>query len=41
MIFRARLNLLLGGVPEAEQPLAKAAVWRTLEQIPPMIEGMV
>ena len=34
-------NLLLAGVPETEQPLTKAAISRTLEQIPVMLEGMV
>ena len=34
-------NLLLAGVPETEQPLTKAAIARTLEQIPAMLDGMV
>jgi len=34
-------NLLLANTPAAEQALTKAAVSRTLEQIPVMLEGMV
>jgi len=34
-------NLLLADTPESEQALVKAAVSRTLEQIPVMLEGMV
>ena len=34
-------NLLLAKTPEAEQALVKAAISRTLEQIPSMLEGMV
>jgi HD-like signal output (HDOD) protein len=34
-------DVLLAGVPENERPLMKAAVSRTLEQIPVMLEGMV
>lgn len=34
-------QLLLANVPENEQSLAKAAVARTLEQIPQMLDGMV
>lgn len=34
-------NLLLASTPEAEQALAQAAISRTLEQIPVMLEGMV